>query len=195
MNKETLNKLIADLIEYSSNPGYSHGDYADTMRQAAATLAERTTYPVSQMTDEQIDAVYCEMYEYDPGVVSAPESHRNFARRILAAAAHHAQAPAAPVAEPHPDDIAVDKFAAAMKAKMAVSRAKGRGGWDDPAQCDVADLCAMLVDHVEKGDPVDVGNFAMMLFNRGVRSWELPTALAAHIAPAAQPHPVAGEKE
>ena len=112
----------------------------------------------------------------------------NFLREIAAA-------PAAPVAEPHPDDIAVDKFAAAMKAKMAASRARGRGGWDDPAQCDVADLCSMLVDHIDKGDPVDVGNFAMMLFNRGVRSWELPTALAARIAPATKSQPVADQRD
>lgn len=86
--------------------------------------------------------------------------------------------------ESHPDDIAVNKFSVAMKAKMAASRIKGRGGWDDPEQCDVTDLCRMLVDHVEKGDPVDVGNFAMMLFNRGARPWELTTALAVYSTPA-----------
>jgi hypothetical protein len=31
----------------------------------------------------------------------------------------------------HKDDIAVDRFAAAMKAKLAAARAKGRDGWDD----------------------------------------------------------------
>ncbi|WP_052494523.1 hypothetical protein [Cupriavidus basilensis] len=66
----------------------------------------------------------------------------------------------------HPDDAAVDRFAVAMKAKMAASRAKGRGGWDDPAQCPPNRLAYLLMDHVPKGDPVDVGNFAMMLFNR-----------------------------
>ena len=67
----------------------------------------------------------------------------------------------------HPDDSAVDRFAAAMKAKMADSRAKGRSGWDNEALCPAERLQAMLCDHVAKGDPVDVGNFAMMLFNRG----------------------------
>ncbi len=66
----------------------------------------------------------------------------------------------------HPDDIAVDRFAAAMRAKMAASRAKGRGGWDDPAQCTIESLQTMLIEHLAKGDPVDIGNFAMMLFNR-----------------------------
>ena len=66
----------------------------------------------------------------------------------------------------HPDGAAVDRFAAAMKAKMAASRVKGRAGWDDPEQCAPEFLASMLIDHLHKGDPVDVGNFAMMLFNR-----------------------------
>jgi len=67
----------------------------------------------------------------------------------------------------HPDDQAVDRFAVAMKAKLAVARAKGRGGWDDPAQCTVDHLSNLLHSHVAKGDPVDVANFAMMLHQRG----------------------------
>ena len=70
------------------------------------------------------------------------------------------------VPDAHPDDIAVDRFAAAMKTKMAKSRAVGRYGWDDPATCSADDLRLFLVNHIAKGDPVDVGNFAMMLFNR-----------------------------
>ncbi|WP_329768834.1 hypothetical protein [Stenotrophomonas maltophilia] len=72
-----------------------------------------------------------------------------------------------PVRDQHPDDLAVDAFAAAMKAKMAEARAKGRGGWEDPAQCTAEDLARMLRDHVEKGDPRDVANFCMMLHQRG----------------------------
>lgn len=67
----------------------------------------------------------------------------------------------------NPDDVAVDSFAAAMKAKMAAARAKGRGGWEDPAQCTADDLSRMLRDHVDKGDPRDVANFCMMLHQRG----------------------------
>lgn len=66
----------------------------------------------------------------------------------------------------HPDDAAVDRFSVAMKAKIAKKRAQGRGGWDDERICSPDDLARMLVDHVRKGDPVDVGNLAMMLFNR-----------------------------
>jgi hypothetical protein len=69
------------------------------------------------------------------------------------------------LAEPaHSDDVAVDRFAAAMKAKLAKQRAKGYGGWET---CPVERLQGMLFKHVPKGDPVDVANFAMMLSARG----------------------------
>lgn len=67
----------------------------------------------------------------------------------------------------HPDDFAVDQFGAAMKEKMAVSRLKGRSGWNDPLLCTASFLRRLLVKAVRKGDPVDVANFAMMLHARG----------------------------
>ncbi|MBD9542904.1 hypothetical protein IB276_26005 [Ensifer sp. ENS04] len=67
----------------------------------------------------------------------------------------------------HPDDLAVDSFAAAMKAKLAKKRAEGRGGWENPSECSIAYLSELLRDHVNKGDPVDVGNLAMMIQQRG----------------------------
>lgn len=69
----------------------------------------------------------------------------------------------------HPDDLAVDRFAAAMKEKLAKKRAEGRGGWDDKFDCSNAFLTHLLREHVEKGDPVDVGNLAMMIHQRGER--------------------------
>ncbi len=66
----------------------------------------------------------------------------------------------------HPDDAAVDRFAAAMKSKLARKRDEGRGGWDDPAQCTVEYLAELLISHLPKGDPVDIGNFSMMLHQR-----------------------------
>ncbi|MBB2818971.1 UNVERIFIED_ORG: hypothetical protein GGD59_002216 [Rhizobium esperanzae] len=73
------------------------------------------------------------------------------------------------VREQHPDDIAVDRFASAMKAKLAEKRAQGRGGWDDKDDCSSLWLSTLLREHVEKGDPLDVGNFAMMLHQREER--------------------------
>lgn len=73
----------------------------------------------------------------------------------------------APAREQHPDDAGVDRFAAAMKAKLAKKRADGRGGWQDKDDCSQEFLSDLLRGHVEKGDPVDVANFAMMLHQRG----------------------------
>ncbi|CDN52501.1 Hypothetical protein RG1141_CH01360 [Neorhizobium galegae bv. officinalis bv. officinalis str. HAMBI 1141] len=69
----------------------------------------------------------------------------------------------------HPDDIAVDRFAAAMKAKLARKRDEGRGGWEDKDECSQLFLSQLLREHVEKGDPLDVGNLAMMLHQREER--------------------------
>lgn len=68
----------------------------------------------------------------------------------------------------HPDDEAVDKFAAAMHAKMAAARAKGKEGWDDPERCGDARLRSLLDDALmEPVEWVDVANYAMMLWARG----------------------------
>lgn len=77
----------------------------------------------------------------------------------------------------HPDDIAVDRFAAVMKAKLAKKRDEGRGGWEDKDECSLIFLSQLLREHVEKGDPVDVGNLAMMLHQRGERIASLLEAL------------------
>lgn len=66
----------------------------------------------------------------------------------------------------HKDDIAVDKFATLMKRKMAVSRMKGRSGWDDPEQCSVDHLANCLIGHLLKPNNdnfVDIANFCMIL--------------------------------
>lgn len=71
--------------------------------------------------------------------------------------------------EKHSDDAAVDRFAAAMKAKLAKKRSEGRSGWDDKDDCSQIFLSQRLREHVEKGDPLDVGNLAMMLHQREER--------------------------
>lgn len=69
----------------------------------------------------------------------------------------------------HPDDLAVDRFAAAMKLKLAKKREEGYGGWDNPDGCSLGFLSEKLRHHAIKGDPVDVANFCMMLHERGSR--------------------------
>lgn len=72
-----------------------------------------------------------------------------------------------PAAGQHPDDLAVDRFAAALKVKLAESRSKGRSGWDNRMACSQFRLSQMLRDQVDRGDPLDVANFACFLWNRG----------------------------
>jgi hypothetical protein len=80
-------------------------------------------------------------------------------------AAMVAEAPQPPTQQEHPDDRAVDRFAAVMKAKLYDARAKGRSGWDGP-ECTQEALSRMLHEHVAKGDPRDVANLCMMLYLR-----------------------------
>lgn len=106
-------------------------------------------------------------------IVDAEHRMRNSGWPAHAEALQHARALlaacAATLGERHPDDAAVNRFAAAMREKMAKSRTKGRRGWSEPDECSAADLTHMLRQHVEKGDPVDVANFCMMLHQRGER--------------------------
>lgn len=83
------------------------------------------------------------------------------------------------------DDNFVDRFAVAMKEKLAVARAKGREGWQ---HCDPAELSCMLREHVEKGDPIDVANFCMFLWAlcQPITDYVLPMGKRSAPAPAAQ---------
>ncbi|MBU9384732.1 hypothetical protein [Burkholderia gladioli] len=66
------------------------------------------------------------------------------------------------------DDAALEGFNRAMKTKMAMARAAGRAGWwSAPA----SELSTALHAHAGKGDPLDVGIFAMM-------HWYLNVAIA-----------------
>lgn len=64
------------------------------------------------------------------------------------------------------DQCAVRDFAVAMNDKLEQKRAEGRGGWHDPKRCTISELRKMLAEHVEKGDMVDIANFAMMIWSR-----------------------------
>lgn len=62
--------------------------------------------------------------------------------------------------EAQPDDMAVDRFADAMKEKLRIAREKGQHGWQ---HLTAEAITLALMDHLLKGDPVDVANFAMFL--------------------------------
>lgn len=78
----------------------------------------------------------------------------------------------------HPDNQAVDTFAAAMKTKLAEARAKGRHGWIESWVQD-NQLAELMVGHIPKGNAgnfEDIANFAMMLHQRGADPMELTLA-------------------
>lgn len=92
-----------------------------------------------------------------------PEQWRQHWLRVAAAILGKASFPIEPTDEAAlGDEVAVNSFSRAMLDKMARSRVKGRGGWQG---CGNAALWEMLREHFEKGDPVDVANFAMMIWS------------------------------
>ncbi|WP_250438694.1 hypothetical protein [Delftia tsuruhatensis] len=86
----------------------------------------------------------------------------------------------------HGDDSALDRFALAMRAKLAAARAKGRGGWET---CAPEALNRMLHEHLEKGDPRDVANFCMFLWHTGHRT-TMPAPAAPSPLSVRQVHPL-----
>lgn len=60
------------------------------------------------------------------------------------------------------DGYGVLFFAEEMRHKLDIKRRHGRGGWFTP-ECKIEDLKRMLIDHIDKGDFVDVANFCMMI--------------------------------
>ncbi|MCD4509757.1 hypothetical protein LQT97_00770 [Brucella pseudogrignonensis] len=71
------------------------------------------------------------------------------------------------VLEQHTDDIAVDRFANAMKIKLKIKRAQGRGGWEDKKAVTREYLSYLLLQNCLKGSTLNVANLAMMLHQRG----------------------------
>lgn len=65
------------------------------------------------------------------------------------------------------NEAGLKKLKRDMKDKLNASRLKGRSGWQDKDNCSQEHLSQLLREHVEKGDPVDVANFCMMLHYRG----------------------------
>jgi hypothetical protein len=68
----------------------------------------------------------------------------------------------------------VDAFAEAMKAKLTAKISEKIGGWDNP-NWTKEDIIAQLKTHIDKGDMIDVANFAMFAWNKLDTSTYHPT--------------------
>lgn len=62
-------------------------------------------------------------------------------------------------------DAAVDDFAEQMKCKLAKKFLEGKSGWDDP-EWSMEDKLRQLREHIDRGDMIDVANFAMFAWNQ-----------------------------
>jgi hypothetical protein len=142
--------------------------YERVARLAAAPQAEPQTLAVAPvaLTGEHIDCIKQALLDTAKEPFDIEEADR-IVERILSAFKPPVQhTAAAPQAEPvHPDDLAVDRFAARMKWKLAQKRNQGRCGWQDRAWTPEM-ISQALREHVEKGDPLDVANYCMFLAAR-----------------------------
>jgi hypothetical protein len=62
-------------------------------------------------------------------------------------------------------DACVDAFAKEMKKKLTRKAMEGYHGWDDP-NWTAEQINEAMLNHLPKGDMVDVANFAMFAWNR-----------------------------
>jgi len=165
---ETIEELRSKWIANPAMPPYQRIALANICEIANAALEEMTepkagfmlvpAKPTIAMRDAAMKAWTGNVYATDEG-----PGPMLYAAMIAAAP----QPPSPDTGTQHPDDEAVDRFAEAMKAKLAKKRGEGRGGWENKDECSAEFLSELLRGHVAKGDPVDVANLAMMLNQRG----------------------------
>ena len=69
------------------------------------------------------------------------------------------------------DETGGNVFAIAMKNKMRIKREQGVGGWYDSNDCTTDDLVTLFNQQLQRDklDWVDIGNFAMMIWNREMK--------------------------
>lgn len=104
------------------------------------------------------------------------------AQVLLALIDAHTPPPPVPI---HYDDLAVDRFAAAMKSKLEHARkVKGKSGWET-SECEDDFLAFELIDHLtkaNKGTFEDIANYAMMLHQRGTSPHTLVATFHTYLA-------------
>lgn len=148
-----------DWVQESAKPNELGRHRADVLRARIEALAAQQGEAVEVAQVVSYLSACADGYDPDAPHPGPPEPLMTVAQhnRILAALSAQQSAQ-------HPDDAAVDRFAAAMKSKLAKSREKGRHGWQTAS---AAHLSSLLYHHMYKADPLDVANLAMMLHQNG----------------------------
>lgn len=147
--------IKAKLIAY---PGAAPLKTADRTANLRAAMRERIAFHARRYLHER--------QAFDPAVVGAISQPLHTALMNAYAGAHKLVAA-------DNDDKAVDAFAASLKLKLARGRAKGRSGWDDPLLTPQLSLAEGLQEHVDKGDALDVGLYAMFLHHHNWATYPL----------------------
>jgi hypothetical protein len=78
----------------------------------------------------------------------------------------NAERPITELSDERADKEGCAKFVEAMLSKLRLKRAEGKYGWNDPSVCSIEELSLWLGEHILKGDPVDIANYCMMIWNR-----------------------------
>lgn len=152
---EHYRELIAALREWGAA-------IAAQAQQAQGVAAGMVLVPL-RMTQAMRDVAGGEDWQWED-LLAAAEAITEEEYDQLAAAPQAAPAPQAET-DQHPDNKAVDRFAARMKWKLGQKRRQGRSGWQDRAWTPEM-ISQALREHVNKGDPLDVANYCMFLAAR-----------------------------
>ncbi|QGH45018.1 hypothetical protein [Bacteriophage Phobos] len=88
------------------------------------------------------------------------------------------------------DELGVQNFANRLNQRLDEKRAQGYGGWQDELLCPVERLEGLYRRAVMEGDLVNVGNYAMMLTERGVHTCPVTDEEKTHWNPASKLPPV-----
>lgn len=158
-NRKSRNaSILAKLIVHPNAAKYKAADRIANLRR---TLKERNFRTAAMYLDERY--AFCEVVlprlkrpTLAQALNDAYEAVSTMVREAEAAYDWTAQ------------DTAIDKFAAKMKAKLRKKAPERGHGWIEPEEISRDRFNTMLREHVAKGDPVDVGLFAMMLDYHGM---------------------------
>jgi len=156
---------IADVFTYLDLLAASMGiDLARAAVEKFNRVSERAGFPDRIVSSDPLDAPRTkERTMTDYSDVPAKTDDPAIAQTIVASAK---ATKISDLQDTEADNVGLARFASAMKAKLSRKRLEGRRGWNDPTECTVDWLWRLLCEHVDKGDPVDIANLAMMIWNR-----------------------------
>lgn len=169
---ELIERYASDAFKNRNNPDLPLGvwrqhfvEFAEKLAALSTEAEPVKTAPAVAVTEQIIQKLRVTGFRGNPlRVVLSNGTEADISQKLIDSFASPSPF------EQHDDDVAVDRFAKAMKAKLAEKRADGAGGWDDPEVCHIDYLAHLLKEQIHSRaalDAIDIGNFAMMIFNRG----------------------------